>query len=507
MTTDVNVLIRGQSNAALFTGFGAAGSLEQQLEARLPGVDIHILGESGTATSTMYPATGFLDWPRDGEQQGLLNFIRAQPTDIRDNPTVTLWMHNEYDANTPGVTTDQWTAAVRADAVLVRDALGQGVATTPYVFTYVNYPFTAAGSPEAIKAGMNQLSADPGFNARFDSTALNGLAMDGPGEPPGGHIGFSDAYVVAGRLAGFIADTVAVLPPVSLAATAVDYNGDRLGDLVWQNYDGTIAQWQMNGAGVIASAVVANPGLGWMVVGNGDFDANGRGDILLQNQDGRVAEWQMNGAAIAAGTVVANPGPAWSVQGVRDFDADGRADILFRHQDGSVALWQMNGPAIAAGTVIGNPGNGYAIAGTGDFNGDQRADILWRGTDGSFSIWQMNGPAIASAGAVGNPGLAWKAIGIADFNGDGRSDILWQHDNGTVALWQMNGTAIAASTVVANPGPAWQAKVIGDFTGDGLADIVWRNVADGSVAEWTMNGATIAGSSLVPNPGADWYLT
>ena len=122
-------------------------------------------------------------------------------------------MHNEYDGNTPGVTTDQWVAAVRADAALVRDALGQGAATTPYTFTYVDYPCVAAGSPQAIQAGMNQLSADPGFNARFDSTALNGLAMDGPGEPPGGHIGYWDAYTVAGRLADFMAGTVATWPP------------------------------------------------------------------------------------------------------------------------------------------------------------------------------------------------------------------------------------------------------------------------------------------------------
>src|SRR4051794_19810178 len=87
MPSDVNVLIRGQSNAVLFTAFGAAGSLEQQLEARVPGTDVHILAEYDTATSTMYSATGFLDWPRDGEQQGLLNFIRAEPADIRDNPT------------------------------------------------------------------------------------------------------------------------------------------------------------------------------------------------------------------------------------------------------------------------------------------------------------------------------------------------------------------------------------------------------------------------------------
>ncbi|TDH59882.1 hypothetical protein E2C06_24880 [Dankookia rubra] len=211
MATDINLLIRGQSNALLFTAFGAAASLEQQLEARVPGTDIHLLAEYDTDTSTMYSATGFLDWPRDGEQQGLLTFIGNQSADIRDNPTITLWMHNEYDGNTPDVTTDRWVAAVQADAALVRDALGQGAATTPYEFTYVDYPFTASGSPEAIQAGMARLSADPGFNARFDPGALQGLAMDGPGYPPNGHIGYWDSYAVAGRLADIMAGTVATL--------------------------------------------------------------------------------------------------------------------------------------------------------------------------------------------------------------------------------------------------------------------------------------------------------
>ena len=49
-------------------------------------------------------------------------------------------MHNEFDANTPGVTTRQWVAAVQADAALVRGVLGQGAATTPYAFTYGTTP-------------------------------------------------------------------------------------------------------------------------------------------------------------------------------------------------------------------------------------------------------------------------------------------------------------------------------------------------------------------------------
>ena len=222
MTTDVNLLIRGQSNALLFVADGGAASLEKQIEARLPGVDIHILASYGQSDSTIHAGTAFLDWDTDGEQQSLLNVLKAEPADIRDNPTVTLWMHNEYDGNTPGVTTAQWVSEVTADAALVRSALGQGSATTPYVFTYVPYNYVKGDSWQQIQTGMNQLSADAGFNATFDSAAMDGLAMDGDGYANSSHMGVADAYKVADQLAATMAETVGgltagrpvVTPPV-----------------------------------------------------------------------------------------------------------------------------------------------------------------------------------------------------------------------------------------------------------------------------------------------------
>ena len=211
MTTDVNILIRGQSNALLFVADGGARELEKQLEASLPGVNVNIIQHYGDKNSTIYSGTAFLKWDTDGQQQGLLNYVKAQPTDLKDNPTVTLWMHNEYDGNTGGVTTANWVSEVKTDAALVRSALGQDASTTPYVFTYVPYNYAQGTSPANIQAGMRQLSADPSFNASFDSTAMNGLTMNGDGYAHSSHMGQADAMLVADRLAADMKGLVAGL--------------------------------------------------------------------------------------------------------------------------------------------------------------------------------------------------------------------------------------------------------------------------------------------------------
>ena len=100
---DLNVLIRGQSNALLFADPGGAAALEQGLEARL-GVDVHMLYEWGTDSSTIHSGTAFMSWDSDGQQASLLRYVNELPADIKDNPTATVWMHNEYDQGDSGLT-------------------------------------------------------------------------------------------------------------------------------------------------------------------------------------------------------------------------------------------------------------------------------------------------------------------------------------------------------------------------------------------------------------------
>ncbi len=203
---DLNVLIRGQSNALLFADRGGAAALEQGLEARL-GVDVHLLYQWGTDTSTIWSGTAFMDWGRDGEEASLLRYLDGLPADLKHNPTVTLWMHNENDQANDALTTGAWLGAVRADAAAVRAELGQDAGTTPYEFVPIRYPY--GGNFDAIGNGMAALDADPSFNAGI-SWAAQSLAMDGGPEPGGNtsHMGDADALRLGHDLAASMAEAL-----------------------------------------------------------------------------------------------------------------------------------------------------------------------------------------------------------------------------------------------------------------------------------------------------------
>ena len=202
---EVNVLLRGQSNALLFADFGGAGAMEQQLEQKLGGgVDINLVyqwGDEG-GNNTINSGSAFMAWDSDGKQAGFMRYLNGLPEDVQDNPTITLWMHNEDEMKNDPATSD-WVQEVRTDAAMVRDALGQGASTTPYLFTWVPYNY---GSGTAnVQAGMRELAADASFNADLALDAMDGIAMDGDGQPNSSHMGSNDAYVVAGRLADALA--------------------------------------------------------------------------------------------------------------------------------------------------------------------------------------------------------------------------------------------------------------------------------------------------------------
>ncbi len=196
---EVNVLIRGQSNAQVFAGWGGGGAeLEHVLEEKL-GTDVHILAsfETENGQNTINSATRFMDWQQDGLQQGLIDFLDAQPESIKDNPTLTVWMHNEYDQQSMDLTTDQWVSAVREDAELVRAALGQDATTTPYEFVPIRYPY--GGNFDAIGNGMEALSADIDFNADLSWSAQDAV-MDGDGFAGSSHMGNGDAQAIGREL-------------------------------------------------------------------------------------------------------------------------------------------------------------------------------------------------------------------------------------------------------------------------------------------------------------------
>ena len=245
-------MLRGQSNSVLFDAFGGLASLQTQVQ-NLLGFDgkaatVSLVADFGNASgvNTMNSGTAFLsDWvtPKIGDwhqgwqvntlEQGLLTDIAGQSAAVKASPTAVVWLHNEYDSQQVNLTADEWQSAVQFDANLVRQALGQSAATTPYFFVNA-IPYSSANwdSNQQIKIGMQNLANDASFNAvvaaQFQDANMDawGSAMGGP------HMGAEDTPELAYRLAQSIAEEFAqyAVPgsPVALANGQLDSNGPQV---------------------------------------------------------------------------------------------------------------------------------------------------------------------------------------------------------------------------------------------------------------------------------------
>ena len=270
----------------------------------------------------------------------------------------------------------------------------------------------------------------------------------------------------------------AVSPGASWSVAGIgDFNGDGDADILWRNSNGSLVEWLMNGSTIESTATptyqgsAVSPGSSWSVAGIGDFTGDGDADILWQNSNGSLALWLMDGSTITSSATptcegsAVSPGSSWSVAGIGDFTGDGDDDILWQNSNGSLAMWLMDGSTITStatptyeGSAV-SPGSSWSVAGIGDFTGNGDADILWRNSNGSLAMWLMDGSTIESSatptyqGSAVSPHSSWNIVEIGDFNGSGDSDILWQQSTtGALVEWQMNGSQIVSSQSVTSQG-------------------------------------------------------
>jgi hypothetical protein len=249
---ELNVLLRGQSNAGMLVRSPDWGAVATQIE-QLLGFDgttnkVNLLEKDSDSANdnTVTGGTAFIgDWvqPVNGNwqhgwtdkalEQGLLNYIAGLPADERAAPTAIVWLHNEYDSTNPDLSTPEWMSAVRFEAQQVRQALGQSPATTPYVFVNaIPYGYNVIPAVnQDIKLGMELLAADPGFHAAIGAQA-NDVNMDygQDGTYGGAHMNTADANEVDHRLAVSIAEEFAqyALPGSPVATGQVDGYGPEV---------------------------------------------------------------------------------------------------------------------------------------------------------------------------------------------------------------------------------------------------------------------------------------
>ncbi|HYD87542.1 MAG TPA: VCBS repeat-containing protein, partial [Vitreimonas sp.] len=88
---------------------------------------------------------------------------------------------------------------------------------------------------------------------------------------------------------------------------------DGYSDLIWQRNDGLIVSWQMQGATVTSSGVLASIDPSeWTLQTVGDYNGDGRDDIAWQNNNsGTVFIWLLNGNSIQSAGAAASLGDEW----------------------------------------------------------------------------------------------------------------------------------------------------------------------------------------------------
>ncbi|PWT90969.1 MAG: hypothetical protein C5B56_04560 [Proteobacteria bacterium] len=205
------------------------------------------------------------------------------------------------------------------------------------------------------------------------------------------------------------------------AVAAADLDGDGWDDLVFEHTNGSLGVWFMASydyrQSYPAPLSPARVDPKWHLMAAADLNGDGQPDLLWQDSDGSVAVWLMNGLA-ATQTVRLTSTPvdrSWRIVGSGDFNGDGHTDILWQHSDGRVAIWLMNGTSRTAVAYL-SPSQAdpdWKIYSAVDFNRDGHPGLVWQHTSGAIAYWEMAGTNCVHTGRI-SPGMAdpqWRIVG------------------------------------------------------------------------------------------------
>ena len=258
-------------------------------------------------------------------------------------------------------------------------------------------------------------------------------------------------------------------PPPSDVAVRGDFNRDGLADIVFQDRDGALAAWLMNGANLVAAGFLEPSNIGdsrYSIVASGDFNGDKLEDLLFQHADGTLAVWFMDHTRMTESAPLIPDKPEnaqWRALAVADFSGDGKPDLVLQHSNGTIEVWVMDGIRRVRRASLSERGTdgSWRIAGAADFNSDGKPDLVFQHPSGDLAVWYLDN-FVASGKLLnpvnsGSPGL--RAVSVADRNGDGKADLLFQHDgDGSLVLWLMNGInrSSVQSLNPSIPGSTWK---------------------------------------------------
>ncbi|MGG5809827.1 DUF4214 domain-containing protein [Falsiroseomonas sp. CW058] len=339
----LDLILRGQSNAAYFAeldGGAAAQALTRGVEELL-GFDgvtnsvrlVYDRDEQGADTA--YPATYFLGewmsrsgpgWVAGPIETRFLERLGQYRAEGMGDASAVVWLHSEYDSMNPLLQAGDWANAVRSDAALVRGTLGREV---PYLFVAAHpYSSGTGAGHQAIRAGMELLSADPAFDGRIAARApdIDASLDDLDGNPATTEYGYAhitafDAQVIAARIARGAAEEWArfALPgsPVAQNGGNIASQGPEVISAKWVDGVTLLVDVRHDAAfGFVDLNEVASRGVGWSLAMPDGRRIEATGAAVLDG-DSLVVRF---GEVVPWGAVLDY---AWGIGRVADPDASG----------------------------------------------------------------------------------------------------------------------------------------------------------------------------------------
>ena len=224
----------------------------------------------------------------------------------------------------------------------------------------------------------------------------------------------------------------------------------------------------------------------WTILGAADFNGDGRADVLLADAKGDSAIWQMQGAAVQATSLIAPTGdmPYTGLSGWRmalDRPSITKVDnqvsvtwnpisgpqhyVVYASSANEPAATGVQVPTAAASLSFGRSDSGYA---------DKRYFAVGATYHG---VQLPAGPEAYIVEYVSHVIPLWGAMALADINGDGCVDVLYAlgdcHGNFAV----LNSTTMGLAALGAT-GREYRDLRYADFDGDGIIDLVSNVYSD-----------------------------
>ncbi len=239
----------------------------------------------------------------------------------------------------------------------------------------------AAGAPLPVLRGQVDFGVGAALVLHQGNDPLTGWSMASLDRGAG-----SIMLPPAGSLAGLGTDWPAA---GSLVAQGMaDLDGDDMPELIMrQGGTGALSSWRIGADGSLGGPQdLGNPGAQWQVLGVGEFDGDGLGDLLFEGPGGYLWIWRMQGAAVQHQGGLEGPGPGWALAAIGDSNGDARSDLLWRNSaDGRLLLWDMD----AGGRIAAHDRGVLADAAVirlRDLDHDGSADLIWQDSGGAIHL-------------------------------------------------------------------------------------------------------------------------